>query len=41
MIAPPRDWTSPFTGGYYGKKYNKQNNAEEIANALQLDKANK
>ena len=40
MIAPPRDWTSPFTGGYYGKKYNKQNNAEEIANALQLDKAN-
>lgn len=41
MIMPPRDWTSPFTGGFYGKKFNKQNNPEEIKNALQLYKANK
>ena len=41
MIAPPRDWTSPFTGGYYGKKFNKENKPEEIANALQLHQTNK
>lgn len=41
MVAPPRDWTSPFTGGYYGKRFNKDNNPEEIANALQLYKADK
>jgi DNA-directed RNA polymerase len=41
MIAPPRDWSSPFTGGYYGKRFNKQNKPEEIANALQLHQANK
>jgi len=38
MVAPPRDWTSPFTGGYYGKRFNKENNPEEIANALQFHK---
>ena len=36
MIAPPRDWASPFSGGYYGKKFNKENKPEEIADALQL-----
>jgi len=41
MIAPPRDWTSPFTGGYYGKRFNKENNPEEIVNALQLYQTNK
>jgi len=40
MIAPPRDWTTPFTGGYYGKRFNKDNNAEEIERALQLHKTN-
>ena len=40
MVAPPRDWTSPFTGGYYGKKFNSNNNAEEIERALQLHKTN-
>ena len=39
MVAPPRDWTSPFTGGYYGKRFNKENNPEEIANALQFHQA--
>ena len=39
MVAPPRDWTSPFTGGYYGKRFNKENNPEEIASALQFHKA--
>ena len=41
MIAPPRDWSSPFTGGYYGKKFNKENKPEEIASALQFHQANK
>lgn len=41
MIAPPRDWSSPFTGGYYGKKFNKENKPEEIANALQFHQTNK
>ena len=41
MVAPPRDWSSPFTGGYYGKKFNKENKPEEIANALQLHQSNK
>jgi len=41
MIAPPRDWTSPFTGGYYGKRFNKENNPEEIVNALQFYQTNK
>jgi len=36
MIAPPRDWSSPFSGGYYGKRFNKENKPEEIADALQL-----
>ena len=41
MVAPPRDWTSPFSGGYYGKKFNKENKSEGIHNALQFHKANK
>ena len=41
MIAPARDWSSPFTGGYYGKKFNKENKPEEIANALQFHQTNK
>lgn len=41
MIMPPKDWSNPFSGGYYGKKYNEKNNSKEIANALQLHKANK
>jgi len=40
MIATPRDWTSPFTGGYYGKRFNKDNNVEEISRALQFHKTN-
>lgn len=38
MIMPPMDWTSPFSGGYYGRKYNQTNKAEDIANALQYRK---
>jgi DNA-directed RNA polymerase len=41
MIMPPKDWTNPFSGGYYGKKYNEKNNSKDIANALQLHKTNK
>lgn len=41
MKMPPRDWTSPFIGGYYGRKFNDTNNAKEIANALQSNKSNK
>ena len=41
MKMPPRDWSSPFVGGYYGKKFNDTNNPEEIANALQSNKSNK
>jgi hypothetical protein len=41
MLMPPRDWESPFIGGYYGRKFNETNNPEEIANALQFNKTNK
>ena len=41
MVAPPRDWTSPFSGGYYGKKFNKENRPEEVHSALQFHKTNK
>ncbi|MDA1338400.1 MAG: hypothetical protein O2871_03460 [bacterium] len=41
MLMPPMDWTSPFDGGYYGRKYNQKNKAEDIANALQLRKKHK
>ena len=41
MVAPPRDWTSPFSGGYYGKKFNKENRPEEVRSALQFHKTNK
>ena len=39
MLMPPRKWTSPFIGGYYGKKHNFENKPEEIANALQSSKS--
>lgn len=35
MIMPPRDWSSPFTGGYYGRKFNEKNDAKQIAELLQ------
>ena len=41
MLMPPRDWENPFTGGYYGRKFNSTNNPKEIANALQFSKTNK
>lgn len=41
MIMPPRDWSSPYTGGYYGRKFNKENKAKEVTHALQLHKTNK
>jgi DNA-directed RNA polymerase len=41
MLMPPMDWTSPFSGGYYGRKYNQTNKPEDIANALQLRKKHK
>ncbi len=41
MVACPRDWTSPFSGGYYGKKFNKENRPEEVRSALQFHKTNK
>ena len=41
MLMPPRDWTTPYTGGYYGKKFNKSNNPQEIKDALQFYKADK
>ena len=35
MLMPPRKWNfNPFVGGYYGKKHNHQNKAEDIKNAL-------
>jgi len=39
MISPPLDWTSPFSGGYYGRKYNETNKPEETLNALQSNKS--
>ena len=39
MLMPPRKWTSPFIGGYYGKKHNFENKPEEIAHALQSSKS--
>ena len=41
MVACPMDWTSPFSGGYYGKKFNKENKSEEVHSALQFHKTNK
>lgn len=38
MLMPPREWSNFFDGGYYGKKYNKNNNLKEISNALQSPK---
>ncbi len=39
MISPPLDWTSPFSGGYYGRKYNEKNKPEETLNALQSNQS--
>jgi len=42
MLMPPREWSSPFVGGYYGKKHNQQQqSAEEISNTLSNSKENK
>ena len=41
MLMPPRDWSTPFTGGYYGKKFNQENKPEDIINALQFNKSDK
>jgi len=42
MIMPPRRWDlNPFVGGYYGKKYNDENLAEEVVHALQHAKTKK
>lgn len=39
MLMPPRDWdNNPFVGGYYGKRFNSENNAEEIATILNKQK---
>jgi DNA-directed RNA polymerase len=39
MIMPPRDWDmNPFVGGYYGKRFNSENSAEEIATTLKNKK---
>lgn len=34
MLMPPRDWSSPFIGGYYGRKFNEINKPEEVANQI-------
>jgi len=39
MISPPLDWTTPFSGGYYGRKYNETNKPEETLNALQSNQS--
>ena len=38
MLMPPKEWSNFFDGGYYGKKYNKDNNLKEVSNALQSTK---
>jgi DNA-directed RNA polymerase len=39
MKMCPRRWTSPFIGGYYGKKHNFENKPKDIINALQSSKS--
>jgi DNA-directed RNA polymerase, mitochondrial len=34
MKMQPRDWESPFIGGYYGRKFNETNKAEDVAKSL-------
>lgn len=41
MLMPPMSWSSPYSGGYYAKKYNYQNKPKDIFNALQFRKRNK
>jgi len=42
MLMPPQKWSSPYSGGYYARKYNYQNKKpQEILNALQFRKRNK
>ena len=38
MLMPPRDWSNPFTGGYYGKKFNEKNKAEEVVKTINIKK---
>lgn len=38
MLMPPRDWESPFLGGYYGRKFNELNKPEEVAKQLKEKK---
>lgn len=40
MFLPPLKWTSPFSGGYYAKKYNLENKAEEIIETINHKKVN-
>ena len=35
MLMPPRDWENPFTGGYYGRKFNEINKPEEVVKDLE------
>lgn len=35
MLMPPRDWESPFIGGYYGRKFNELNKAEDVIKDLE------
>jgi DNA-directed RNA polymerase len=31
MLMPPRKWEyNPFVGGYYGRKHNYENKAEDV-----------
>ena len=34
MKMQARDWESPFIGGYYGRKFNETNKAEDVAKSL-------
>ena len=34
MLMPPREWENPFVGGYYGRKHNYKNEAEEVIKTI-------
>ena len=41
MIMPPMDWDyNPFMGGYYGRKYNQENKADEVVKSIKQNKEN-
>ena len=41
MIMPPMDWDyNPFRGGYYGRKYNQENKADEVVKSIKHNKEN-